>query len=77
MILVTTNHPCLRVGCHRWYQSIMGTIHRVWSHVLEPTARKHLDAHIRTIVALTGGKLTRFYFLYLLYAIYYSITMHL
>jgi hypothetical protein len=39
--------------------------------------RKRLDAHIRTIVVLTGGKLTGFYFLHLLYAIYYSVTMHL
>jgi hypothetical protein len=29
-----------------------------------------------TIVPLTGGKLTVIYFLHLLYAIYYSITMH-
>jgi hypothetical protein len=36
-----------------------------------------LDAHIRTIVVLTGGKLTGFYFLYLLYAIYYYITTDL
>jgi hypothetical protein len=36
-----------------------------------------LDAHIRTIVILTGGKLIKIYFLYLLYAIYYSIMMHL
>jgi hypothetical protein len=23
MILVKTNNPCLRVGCHNWYQSFM------------------------------------------------------
>jgi hypothetical protein len=39
--------------------------------------RKRLDAHIRTIVVLTDGKLPEIYFLHLLYAIYYSITMHL
>jgi hypothetical protein len=39
--------------------------------------RIHLDAHIRTIVALTCGKLTRIYFLCLLYTIYYSVTTHL
>jgi hypothetical protein len=44
---------------------------------LKTTVRKHLDAHIRTIVALTCGKLIGFYFLYLLYAIYYSVMMHL
>jgi hypothetical protein len=36
-----------------------------------------LGAHTRTIVVLTGGKLTWFYFLHLLYAIYYSVTTHL
>jgi hypothetical protein len=35
-----------------------------------------LDAHIRTIVVLTGGKLTRIYFMYLLYAIYYFVMTH-
>jgi hypothetical protein len=39
--------------------------------------RIHLDANIRTIVVLTGGKLTTFYFVHLPYAIYYSVTMHL
>jgi hypothetical protein len=24
MMLVVTNHPYLRVGCHRWYQSHYG-----------------------------------------------------
>jgi hypothetical protein len=41
------------------------------------TVRKHLDAHIMTIVVITGGKITDFYFLYLLYAIYYSVATHL
>jgi hypothetical protein len=40
-------------------------------------ARKQLDAHIRTIVVLTGVKLIGIYFLYLLYIIYYSVTMHI
>jgi hypothetical protein len=39
--------------------------------------RKRLDAHIRTIVILTSGKITGFYFLPLLYAIYYSVTTYL
>jgi hypothetical protein len=38
---------------------------------------KHLDAHIRIIVVLTRGRLTRFYFMYLLYVIYYSRMTHL
>jgi hypothetical protein len=29
MILVKTNHPCLRVGRHSCYQSITGVIHRI------------------------------------------------
>jgi hypothetical protein len=33
-----------------------------------------LDVYIRTIVVLTCGKITGFYFLYLLYVIYYSVT---
>jgi hypothetical protein len=34
---------------------------------LKTTVRIRLDAHIMTIVVLTGGKLTGFYFLSLLY----------
>jgi hypothetical protein len=39
--------------------------------------RIRFNARIRTIVVLTGGKLTGIYFLYLLSAIYLSITTHL
>jgi hypothetical protein len=39
--------------------------------------RIRFNARIRTIVVLTGGKLTGIYFLYLLPAIYFSIMMHL
>jgi hypothetical protein len=39
--------------------------------------RKCLDAHIRIIVVLTGGKLTGFYFLYLPYAFYFFVMTHL
>jgi hypothetical protein len=39
--------------------------------------RIRLDTHIRTIVVLTGGKLTGIYFLHSLYAIYYSVMTHL
>jgi hypothetical protein len=35
------------------------------------------NARIRTIVVLTGGKLTEIYFLYLLLVIYFSVTTHL
>jgi hypothetical protein len=31
----------------------------------KPTVRKHFYAYIRTTMVLTGGKLTRFYFLQL------------
>jgi hypothetical protein len=44
---------------------------------LETAVRIRLEAHIRTIVVLTGGKLTGIYFLHLLYASYYFITTHL
>jgi hypothetical protein len=77
MILVRTNHPCLRVERHSWYQSITGVIHHVWSYLQKSTMRICLDAHIRTIVVLTGGKLTEIYFLYLFYTIYYSVMTHL
>jgi hypothetical protein len=39
--------------------------------------RKCLDAHRRTIVVLTDGKLIEFYFLHLFSVIYYSIMTHL
>jgi hypothetical protein len=32
MILVMTNHPCLRVGRHSWYQGFMCIIHHVWQY---------------------------------------------
>jgi hypothetical protein len=41
---------------------------------LKIVVRIRLDTHIKTIVVLTGGKLTGFYFLYLLSAIYFSVT---
>jgi hypothetical protein len=77
MILVMTNHSCLRVGHHRWYQSHYGYNTSCTILFLKTTVRICLDAHIRTIVVLTSGKLTGVYFLYLLYAIYYSVTTHL
>jgi hypothetical protein len=33
--------------------------------------RIHVNAHIKTIVVLTGGKITGIYFLYLLSAVYF------
>jgi hypothetical protein len=50
MILFRTNHPYLRVGHHRWYQSITGVVHHVQSYFKKPTVMKYLEAHIRTIV---------------------------
>jgi 1,4-dihydroxy-2-naphthoate octaprenyltransferase len=44
---------------------------------LETTVRIRLDAHIKTIVVLIGGKLTTIYFLHLLFAIYYFVTTDL
>jgi hypothetical protein len=77
MILLRTNHHYLRVECHSWYQRITGIIHHVRYYFRKHMARKQLDAHIRTIVVLTGVKLIGIYFLYLLYIIYYSVTMHI
>jgi hypothetical protein len=77
MILIKTNHPCLRVGRHSWYQSITGVIHHVWPYFWKPMVRKCLDAHIRTILVLTGGKLIGFYIVPSLYAIYFLVTTHL
>jgi hypothetical protein len=44
---------------------------------LKTVVRIRLDANIRIIVVLTCGKLTEIYFLYLLSAIYVSVTTHL
>jgi hypothetical protein len=77
MILVMTDHPCLRVGSHSWYQSHYGYNTSRTVLFLKTVVRICLDAHIRTIVALTGGKLTEIYFLYLLYANYFSVMTHL
>jgi hypothetical protein len=76
MILIRTNRSCLRVGRHSWYQSITGIIHHIRSYFQKPMMMIHVDAHIRTIVVLTGDKLIGFYFLHLLSAIYFSIMTH-
>jgi hypothetical protein len=76
-ILVGTGHPCLGVGCHSWYQSHMSIIRHWRPYFRKPTERICFDARIRTIVVLTGGKLTGIYFLYLLSVIYFSVTTHL
>jgi hypothetical protein len=39
--------------------------------------RIRFNARIRTIVVLISGKLTGIYFMYLLSAIYFSVTAHL
>jgi hypothetical protein len=71
MILVRTDHPCLMVGRHSWYQSRYGYNASRTVLFLKPAVRIRLDAHIRIIVVLTGGKLIGIYFLYLFYAIYF------
>jgi hypothetical protein len=77
MILVRTDHPCLRVGRHSWYQSHYGYNTSRTVLFLKTAMRKCLDAHIRTITILIGGKLTGIYLLYLLYAIYFSVMTHI
>jgi hypothetical protein len=49
----------------------MGIIHHVRSYFRKPMVRIRFNAHIRTIVVVTGSKLTGIYFLYLLSAIYF------
>jgi hypothetical protein len=73
-ILIRTDHPCLVVGCHSWYQSHMSIIWHWRPYFQKPTVRICFNARIRTIVVLTGGKLTEIYFLYLLSVIYFSVT---
>jgi hypothetical protein len=58
MILVRTDHPCFRVGRHSWYQSHYGYNTSRMVLFSKTAVRICLDAHIRTIVVLTGGKLT-------------------
>jgi hypothetical protein len=70
-ILVRTNHLCLTVGCHSWYQSLTSIIPHWQPYFQKPTVRIRLDVHIRTIVVLTYGKLTGIYFSRLL-----SVTTH-
>jgi hypothetical protein len=65
-ILVGTKHPCLRVGRHRWYQRLTSIIPHWRPYFQKPMVRIRLNAHIRTIVVLTGGKLTVIYFPHLL-----------
>jgi hypothetical protein len=77
MILVRTDYPCLRVGYHRWYQINYRYNTLCVVLFLKTTVMIRLDTHIRTIVVLTGGKLTGIYFLHLPYAIYIPVTMHL
>jgi hypothetical protein len=55
----------------------MDVIHLIRLYFQKPTVRKHLEAHIMTIVVLLGDKLTGIYFLHFLYAIYYSVMTHL
>jgi hypothetical protein len=76
-ILVRTDHPCLGVGCHSWYQGHTSIIRRGQPYFRKPMVRIHFNARIRTIVVLTGGKLTGIYFMYLLFAIYFSVMTHL
>jgi hypothetical protein len=62
-IMVKSDHLYLEVGCHNWYQSRYRYNTSRTVLFLKTTMRIHLDAHIRTIVVLTGGKLTGIYFL--------------
>jgi hypothetical protein len=41
----------------------MGIIHHVQYYFQKPMMRMHLDAHIKTTIVLTSGKITGIYFL--------------
>jgi hypothetical protein len=71
MILVSTNHPYLMVRQHRCYQRYYGYNTSYMILFLKTAMRICLNAHIRTIVVLRGGKLTGIYLPHLL-----SVTMH-
>jgi hypothetical protein len=71
MILVRTDHPYLRVRHHNWYQNRYEYNTSRTVLLSKAAVRIRLNAHIRTIVVLTGGNLTGIYFLYLLSAIYF------
>jgi hypothetical protein len=62
MILVRSDHSCLRVRRHRWYQSHYEYNTSRTILFLKTMVKILLDAHIRTKVVLTGGKLTWIYF---------------
>jgi hypothetical protein len=71
MDLVRIDHPYLGVGHHNWYQSRTSIIRHWRPYFQKPTVRIHFNARIRTIVVLTGGKVTGIYFLYLHSTIYF------
>jgi hypothetical protein len=55
----------------------MGIICHVWPYFQKPTVRIRLDAHIRTIVILIGGKLIGFLLSALLSTNSFSVMTHL
>jgi hypothetical protein len=66
MILVRTDHPCLRVRYHRWYQSHYRYNALRTILFLKTYGEDTLRCLYKNIVALIGGKLTWIYFLYFL-----------
>jgi hypothetical protein len=71
MILFVTNRLFEGWGRHIWYQSHYGYNTSRTVLFSKTAVRIRLDAHITTIVVLTGDKLTGIYFLYLLSVIYF------
>jgi hypothetical protein len=69
-ILVRTNHPCLRVGCHNWYQTY--EYNTLLTALFSKTyGEDTLRCPYKTIVVLTDGKVIGIYFPHLL-----SVMMH-
>jgi hypothetical protein len=71
MILVRTNHPYLKVGCHNWYQCITGKIHHARSY-FENHGEYMLRCPYKDYSSLNRWQANRD----LLSTIYISIMMH-
>jgi hypothetical protein len=77
MILVMTDHPCLKVGRHKWYQSLTGIIHRVRSYFWKNYSEDTLTCSYKDYNSLNRWQANRVLLSALLSANYFSVTMRL
>jgi hypothetical protein len=77
MILVMTDHPCLKVGRHKWYQSLTGIIHRVRSYFRKIYSEDTLTCSYKDYNSLNRWQANRVLLSALLSANYFSVTMRL